>query len=76
MKILSHDGVARQTLVREVSGNYGFCDWCGSHRYSGPPHRGNERGLFRYGTNADDSGYTNWHEGYFCSKSCHNSYCD
>jgi hypothetical protein len=63
---LSHDAFARQSLVRRVAMDWrpNGCDWCGTKR----PR------LFCYGTEADDSGRTNWHTGAFCSKPCHNSY--
>lgn len=63
---ISRDPFARTTLEREtVNTKLATCTWCGGQRKNG--------GLFRYIT-ATDSG-RRWNRyGFFCSKSCHDSY--
>lgn len=62
---ISRDPFARTTLVRETVQCNDRCAWCGSRR---------KTGMFRYGTQRDDRGGTNWHAGLFCSKGCHDDY--
>ena len=71
MKQISRDPFARTTLVRDHIPGYLLirkqtCDWCGNLNGFG--------GLFRYATDPDDGGRLHWHDGEFCSLSCHNSY--
>jgi hypothetical protein len=70
MRVLKHDGYARQALVRETIKSTKGCRNCGAWEHY-------DHALFRYGTERDDRpGQNNvsWHEGLFCSKSCHDSF--
>jgi hypothetical protein len=74
MRQLARDPFARTTLARVVvrppaSGQ--SCSWCGNvrSRRGGTPH------LYRYGTEPDAvRPRIHWHDGAFCSKSCHDAY--
>lgn len=72
MKVISHDAFARVELVREVSDHVHDCVNCGQLRSP----RGKALALYRYGTRRDnqDAHRINWHRGYFCGKSCYDSY--
>ena len=69
---ISRDPAGRSETVRrtisEENQNDGYgCRWCGGSRRGGS--------LFQYGTERDGlTRYTDWHDGYFCSKGCHDSY--
>jgi hypothetical protein len=75
MRQLARDPFARTTLVRVVirplaSGQ--TCSWCGNARAS---RRGRTPHLYRYGTEPDAiRPRIHWHDGAFCSKSCHDAY--
>jgi hypothetical protein len=69
---LSHDPFARVCLVRKTELTSGGCTWCGGSRYRADKPR---EALFVYGTERDDRpGRPDWHSGFFCNKSCHDSY--
>lgn len=77
-KTISHDPFARQSLMREtVMLPPGTCAWCGQvkrTRFNYLANNGKPY-LYRYGTESDGRpGQTNWHDGLFCSKSCHDDY--
>jgi hypothetical protein len=55
---------ARFDVVRQACGP-GTCNWCGRQR----------RTVFRYG-HSPDGGRGGWFKGFFCSKSCCESYHD
>ena len=74
MRQLARDPFTRTTLVRMIvrpliEGQ--TCAWCDNVRSTG-------RGctyLYRYGTEpAAVRPRTDWHDGAFCSKSCHDAY--
>lgn len=73
MRTISHDPFARTSLVskRVPMPDFGpWCGWCGEVNFT-------SRGytyLLKYGTQADDSGRVNWHDGHFCCKGCHDAY--
>lgn len=69
MRTIKHDGMARQSLVRETVRSTKGCTECGSWEHY-------DHALFRYGTQRDDrmNGSVDWHTGLFCSKSCHDGY--
>jgi hypothetical protein len=75
MRQLARDPFARTTLVRIIvrplaSGQ--TCSWCGNVRHS---RRGHAPHLYRYGTEPDAiRPRIHWHDGVFCSKSCHDAY--
>jgi hypothetical protein len=71
MTRLSHDPFARTALVRAIvfDTKKGGCHECGD--YTRVARAGY---LFMYGTEHDDTGRINWHQGQFCSRGCHNSY--
>jgi hypothetical protein len=77
VRSISRDPFARHTLVRITicplaSGE--TCSWCGSVRRS---RRGRTPFLYRYGTEPDAiRSRIAWHDGAFCSKSCHDAYHD
>ena len=64
---ISHDGFARESLVRDVVPTLlQTCDWCGQNPYGR---------LFRYGVQPDSiSGRINWCKGLFCCIECFRSY--
>jgi hypothetical protein len=75
MTTLSHDGIARQSTVRQsintkicgmMSAEH-TCEWCGGVRPG-------KQVLYQYGTQSDASGNIDWHKGLFCSKGCHDAY--
>ena len=74
MRQLARDPFARTTLVRAtmqqlVGGQ--TCSWCGGLRHT----RAGRAYLYRYGTEPDAiHRRIAWHDGAFCSKSCHDSY--
>ena len=74
MRALARDPFARTTLVRALLPSLASgetCAWCGSVRYS----RGGTPYLYRYGTEADAiHPRIQWHDGAFCSKSCHDAF--
>lgn len=61
---ISHDPFGRFSIVRRKIWQ-GSCSWCG-HLVA----------KWQYGTHHDDKplNQINWHDGQFCSKSCHDSY--
>jgi hypothetical protein len=63
---LSHDGFARQSLVRRTVHRDldTTCDYCGCER--------DNAGLYQYGHVPDGrlSGVADWTRGYFCCKDC------
>jgi hypothetical protein len=70
---ISHDAFARTSLVRRIVWVHSFsrsCSWCGGHKFT---PAGNMF-LYQYGTEHDDNSRTDWHEGRFCSKDCHDTY--
>jgi len=70
---ISHDPFSRTSLVRRIVWiNFPpqSCSWCGGHLFT---PAGNTY-LFRYGTEYDDSGKIDWHDGRFCSKDCHDTH--
>jgi hypothetical protein len=75
MRQLARDPFARTTLLRGVirplaSGQ--SCEWCGNVRVS---RRCRAPFLYRYGTEPDAiHPRVHWHNGAFCSKSCHDAY--
>jgi hypothetical protein len=75
MRQLARDPFARTTLLRAVirpraSGQ--TCSWCGNVRSS---RQCREPFLYRYGTEPDSiRPRVSWHDGAFCSKSCHDAY--
>jgi hypothetical protein len=77
MRALRRDPFARQTLVREVIRALApeqTCSWCGGVRM---PRRCRTPSLYRYGTEADAiRPRVAWHDGAFCTKSCHDAYHD
>lgn len=64
MRVISHDGFARESVVREnVSVGFQSCKWCGM------------RARYRYGTQTDQlSGLIDWWPGVFCTIGCARSY--
>lgn len=77
MRHIARDPFARHTLVRSVVRPLAAgqtCTWCGSVRTS---RRCRTTFLYRYGTEPDAiRPRIAWHDGVFCSKSCHDSYHD
>ena len=75
MRQLVRDPFARTTLVREVVRPLApgqTCSWCGNVRVS---RRSRTPFLYRYGTEPDAvRPRMQWHDGAFCSKSCHDTY--
>lgn len=74
MKQISRDPFARLSIVRRSVHVHHFqtCKWCGN---KGKRLQSGLYRLFEYGTDNDDrNGLVDWHKGYFCSKSCHDSY--
>lgn len=71
MTLISRDPFARTELHRntiapaDVSYAHLTCDWCGN--------RGHDGRLFRYRTE-HDGGRVDQHQGYFCSKTCYDTY--
>jgi hypothetical protein len=76
MHTISREPFARMTLVREVLCplvGAQTCSWCGNIRTT----RSSTPFLYRYGTEPDAiHARVSWHEGAFCSKSCHDVYHD
>ncbi len=78
VRIINRDPFARANLVREAVplDEQCSCKFCGKLR------KRHARALdlicahlFRYGTQPDSiRGGINWHDGTFCSKSCHDAY--
>lgn len=71
---ISHDGFARQSIMRETVRTAEGCASCGMRRQ-------NKKGrslyrLFRYCVQPDDSGRTNPIQGLFCSIGCMRTYHD
>ncbi len=79
VRIINRDPFARANLVREAVplDEQWRCKFCGKLRKR---HARALRGsaicfaLFRYGTEPDSGRGINWHDGVFCSKSCHDAY--
>ncbi|HYK01045.1 MAG TPA: hypothetical protein VE974_04765 [Thermoanaerobaculia bacterium] len=75
MRQLARDPFARTTLVRVIVRPLAHgrtCSWCGSVRTS---RKGGTPYLYRYGTEPDAARpRIHWHDGAFCSKSCHDAY--
>ncbi len=60
---ISHDGFARQSLLRDSVETSKSCDWCGEKRKSG--------NLFAYRVERDSLGArSNQIKGLFCSVNC------
>jgi hypothetical protein len=74
MRQLARDPFARTTLVRMIVRPLAHgqtCSWCGNVRHM----RRGRTYLYRYGTEPDAiRPRTHWHDGAFCSKSCHDAY--
>ena len=76
MRAIARDPFARTTLLRDTlqpNGNQ-CCDFCGG---VGTTRRRRIYFLFRFGT-APDAVHPRvaWHQGAFCSRSCHDAYHD
>lgn len=63
MRTLSHDPFSRTSTVKSEGIRNGRCAFCGQ-----------DKTIYQYGTQADDSNRINWHLRMFCSKDCHDSY--
>ncbi len=77
VRIINRDPFARANLVREAVPPDELC----SCKFCGRLRKRHARALdlicahlFRYGTAPDDADRINWHNGVFCSKSCHDAY--
>jgi len=74
MRPLARNPFARTTLVRisvRPLARGQTCSWCDTVRRT---RRGRSY-LYRYGTEPDAvRPRTHWHDGAFCSKSCHDAY--
>jgi hypothetical protein len=68
---IRRDPFARETIVRQTVQTTRSCAWCGGRRRGG-------KALFQYGIERDGilRSYIgpHWHEGLFCSISCHNTH--
>jgi hypothetical protein len=77
MRQIARNPFARNTLVREIVRplrSHETCAFCGGVRTT--PRRGAPF-LYRYGTEPDAiRSRITWHDGTFCSKSCHDAYHD
>ncbi|MEK6373187.1 MAG: hypothetical protein AABO58_10870 [Acidobacteriota bacterium] len=77
MRQIARDPFARHTLVREVVRPlhaHQTCGFCGGIRVT---PRSRDPFLYRYGTEPDAiRTRVSWHDGIFCSKSCHDAYHD
>jgi hypothetical protein len=75
MRQLARDLFARTTFMREVVRPLApgqTCSWCGNVRVS---RRSRTPFLYRYGTEPDAiRPRMQWHDGAFCSKSCHDAH--
>ena len=75
MRAITRDPFARQTLVRATVRPLAHgesCAWCGGIRTS---RRFRSASLYRYGTERVAlHPRVPWHDGLFCSKSCHDAY--
>jgi len=60
---ISHDGLVRESLLRECVETKETCSWCGSKRRTG-------KKLFQYSVEKDDGSSPNPIKGLFCSVSC------
>ena len=69
MAYISRNSFARETLTRRNVYTNETCSWCGNFRRNraGKPY------LYAY-TTETDGGSKNQHHGFFCCKSCHDSY--
>lgn len=69
MAQVSRDPFSRTELHRRNVFSNGVCSWCGQWRTT----KAGNRYLYAYSTEAD-GGRKSQHNGFFCSKSCHDSY--
>lgn len=77
VRTINRDPFARFNLVREAVplDEQCSCQFCGQRRQRhAKPGDAICAHLFRYGTQPDSGRGINWHNGVFCSKSCHDAY--